>query len=206
MPKYNEVSGLSVAQELHEFIESEALVGLSVSAGQFWDGLSELAHELGPKNRALLSQRADIQKKIDDWHIARRGKAHDAKAYQEFLKEISYLVPEPADFSVTTQNVDPEIASTPGPQLVVPIMNARYALNAANARWGSLYDALYGTDAMGNLPGGGDYDAARGARVIEWAKAYLDQVAPLASGSHADVTGYQVVGDALIPTLADPSQ
>ena len=206
MPKYIQVSGLSVAEELHKFIESEALDGLAVSAAQFWDGLSELAHELGPKNRALLEQRSDIQSKIDAWHIARRGQAHDAAAYQDFLKEIGYLVPEPADFSVTTQNVDPEIASTPGPQLVVPIMNARYALNAANARWGSLYDALYGTDAMGDAPSGAGYDAARGARVIDWAKAYLDQVAPLASGSHADVTAYEVVEDALVPALADPSQ
>ena len=175
MPKYTQVSGLSVAEELHKFIESEALDGLPISAAQFWDGLSELAHELGPKNRALLAQRSDMQGKIDAWHIARRGQAHDAAAYQDFLKEIGYLVPEPADFSVTTQNVDPEIASTHGPQLVVPIMNARYALNAANARWGSLYDALYGTDAMGDLPSGGGYDAARGARVIDWAQAYLDQ-------------------------------
>ena len=206
MPKYIQVSGLSVAQELYDFIESDALDGLTVSASQFWDGLSELAHELGPKNRDLLAQRADIQSKIDEWHIARRGQAHDAEAYQDFLKEIGYLVPEPVDFSVTTQNVDPEIAATPGPQLVVPIMNARYALNAANARWGSLYDALYGTDALGDLPASGGYDAARGARVIDWAKAYLDQVAPLASGSHADVTGYQIVQDALVPALADPSQ
>ena len=206
MPKYIQVSGLSVAQELYDFIESDALDGLTVSAAQFWDGLSELAHELGPKNRDLLAQRADIQGKIDEWHIARRGQAHDAEAYQDFLKEIGYLVPEPVDFSVTTQNVDPEIAATPGPQLVVPIMNARYALNAANARWGSLYDALYGTDALGDLPGSGGYNAARGARVIGWAKAYLDQVAPLASGSHADVTGYQIVQDALVPALADPSQ
>ena len=206
MPKYIQVSGLSVAQELYDFIESDALDGLTVSAAQFWDGLSELAHELGPKNRDLLAQRADIQGKIDEWHIARRGQAHDAEAYQDFLKEIGYLVPEPVDFSVTTQNVDPEIAATPGPQLVVPIMNARYALNAANARWGSLYDALYGTDALGDLPASGGYDAARGARVIDWAKAYLDQVAPLASGSHADVTGYQIVQDALVPALADPSQ
>ena len=206
MPKYIQVSGLSVAQELYDFIESDALDGLTVSAAQFWDGLSELAHELGPKNRDLLAQRSDIQGKIDEWHIARRGQAHDAEAYQDFLKEIGYLVPEPVDFSVTTQNVDPEIAATPGPQLVVPIMNARYALNAANARWGSLYDALYGTDALGDLPGSGGYDAARGARVIDWAKAYLDQVAPLASGSHADVTGYQIVQDALVPALADPSQ
>jgi malate synthase len=206
MPKYIQVSGLSVAQELYDFIEADALDGLTVSADQFWDGLSELAHELGPKNRDLLAQRADIQGKIDEWHIARRGQAHDAEAYQGFLKEIGYLVPEPVDFSVTTQNVDPEIAATPGPQLVVPIMNARYALNAANARWGSLYDALYGTDALGDLPGSGGYDAARGARVIDWAKAYLDQVAPLASGSHADVTRYQIVQDALVPALADPSQ
>ena len=206
MPKYIQVSGLSVAQELYDFIESDALDGLTVSAAQFWDGLSELAHELGPKNRDLLAQRADIQGKIDEWHIARRGQAHDAEDYQDFLKEIGYLVPEPVDFSVTTQNVDPEIAATPGPQLVVPIMNARYALNAANARWGSLYDALYGTDALGDLPASGGYDAARGARVIDWAKAYLDQVAPLASGSHADVTGYQIVQDALVPALADPSQ
>ena len=206
MPKYIQVSGLSVAQELYDFIESDALDGLTVSAAQFWDGLSELAHELGPKNRDLLAQRADIQGKIDEWHIARRGQAHDAEAYQDFLKEIGYLVPEPVDFSVTTQNVDLEIAATPGPQLVVPIMNARYALNAANARWGSLYDALYGTDALGDLPASGGYDAARGARVIDWAKAYLDQVAPLASGSHADVTGYQIVQDALVPALADPSQ
>ena len=206
MPKYIQVSGLSVAQELYDFIESDALDGLTVSAAQFWDGLSELAHELGPKNRDLLAQRADIQGKIDEWHIARRGQAHDAEAYQGFLKEIGYLVPEPVDFSVTTQNVDPEIAATPGPQLVVPIMNARYALNAANARWGSLYDALYGKDALGDLPGSGGYDAARGARVIDWAKAYLDQVAPLASGSHADVTRYQIVQDALVPALADPSQ
>jgi malate synthase len=206
MPKYIQISGLSVAQELYDFIESDALDGLTVSAAQFWDGLSELAHELGPKNRDLLAQRADIQGKIDEWHIARRGQAHDAEAYQDFLKEIGYLVLEPVDFSVTTQNVDPEIATTPGPQLVVPIMNARYALNAANARWGSLYDALYGTDALGDLPGSGGYDAARGARVIDWAKAYLDQVAPLASGSHADVTGYQIVQDALVPALADPSQ
>ena len=206
MPKYIQVSGLSVAQELYDFIESDALDGLTVSAAQFWDGLSELAHELGPKNRDILAQRSDIQRKIDEWHIARRGQAHDAEAYQDFLKEIGYLVPEPVDFSVTTQNVDPEIAATPGPQLVVPIMNARYALNAANARWGSLYDALYGTDALGDLPASGGYDAARGARVIDWAKAYLDQVAPLASGSHADVTGYQIVQDALVPALADPSQ
>ena len=200
------IAGLSVAQELFDFIENHALSGLDVSSDQFWTGLAQMAHELGPKNRALLAHRDDIQEQIDSWHIALRGKEHDAVAYQEFLTAIGYLVPEPADFAITTENLDPEIASIPGPQLVVPIMNARYALNAANARWGSLYDALYGTDAMGDLPQGRGYDAARGARVIEWAKAYLDKVAPLAQGSHADLTGYHVDGDALVPALADVGQ
>jgi malate synthase len=200
------ISGLSVAQELFDFIENHALGGLDVSSDHFWTGLAQMAHELGPKNRALLAHRDDIQEQLDSWHIALRGKEHDADAYQEFLTAIGYLVAEPADFAISTQDVDPEIASIPGPQLVVPIMNARYALNAANARWGSLYDALYGTDAMGDLPQGRGYDAARGVRVIEWAKAYLDQVAPLAQGSHADVAGYQVVEDALVPALADAGQ
>ena len=200
------ISGLSVAQELFDFIENHALGGLDVSSDHFWTGLAQMAHELGPKNRALLAHRDDIQEQIDSWHIALRGKEHDADAYQEFLTAIGYLVAEPADFAISTQDVDPEIASIPGPQLVVPIMNARYALNAANARWGSLYDALYGTDAMGDLPRSHGYDAARGGRVIEWAKAYLDQVVPLTQGSHADVVGYQVVEDALVPALADAGQ
>ena len=200
------ISGLSVAQELFDFIENHALGGLDVSSDHFWTGLAQMAHELGPKNRALLAHRDDIQEQIDSWHIALRGKEQDADAYQEFLTAIGYLVAEPDDFTISTQDVDPEIASIPGPQLVVPIMNARYALNAANARWGSLYDALYGTDAMGDLPQSRGYDAARGARVIEWAKAYLDQVVPLAQSSHADVAGYQVVEDALVPALADAGQ
>ena len=206
MPQHIKISGLSVDQELFDFIENNALSGLNVTSDQFWSGLAEMAHELGPKNRALLAHREDIQEKIDNWHITFRGQDHDAQAYQEFLTEIGYLVPEPSEFIITTQNVDPEIASIPGPQLVVPIMNARYALNAANARWGSLYDALYGTNAIGDLPHGLGYDVARGARVIEWAKAYLDQAVPLLQGSHADVVGYKVVGDALVPALADVGQ
>ena len=206
MSQRTEIYGLSVAKELFDFIENHALSGLTVTSDQFWSGLADMVHHLGPKNRALLSHREDLQKKIDSWHITLRGKDHDAAAYQKFLTEIGYLVPEPADFVISTQNVDPEIALIPGPQLVVPIMNARYALNAANARWGSLYDALYGTNAMGDLPQGRGYDAARGARVIGWAKAYLDRAAPLVNGSHADVTSYEVVGDKLLPALADSGQ
>ena len=206
MSQRTEIYGLSVAKELFDFIENHALSGLTVTSDQFWSGLADMVHDLGPKNRALLLHREDLQKKIDSWHITLRGKDHDAAAYQKFLTEIGYLVPEPADFVISTQNVDPEIALIPGPQLVVPIMNARYALNAANARWGSLYDALYGTNAMGDLPQGRGYDAARGARVIGWAKAYLDRAAPLVNGSHADVTSYKVVGDKLLPALADSGQ
>jgi malate synthase len=193
--------GLQVAPALHAMIETEALPGTGVSSDRFWQGLSSLVHELGPKNRALLARRDELQASIDAWHRARQGKPLDAAEYTKFLTEIGYLQPEGPDFSADTQGVDPEIASIPGPQLVVPVMNARYALNAANARWGSLYDALYGTDAMGDAPEAGGYDPVRGARVIAWAKSFLDEVAPLASGSHAQVTGYAVVSGALVATL-----
>ncbi len=201
-----EKHGLQVAEELVNFIEAKALPGTGVAADDFWSGLSALAHELGPKNRELLGKREDIQQKLDAWHIARRGKAHDADAYKAFLQEIGYLVPEGADFSIETTNVDPEIASLPGPQLVVPITNARFALNAANARWGSLYDALYGTDAMGDLPAAGGYDAQRGARVIAWGRDFLDRTVPLADGSWADVSGLSVGDGVLLPALKDATQ
>jgi len=207
-----EAFGLKVARPLHEMIEREALPGTGIAPDTFWKGLSALVHELGPRNRELLATRDAIQAKLDGWHQARRGQPHDSTAYTAFLREIGYLVPEGPDFSIDTTGVDPEIASLPGPQLVVPVMNARYALNAANARWGSLYDALYGTDAMGDAPAPGGYDAARGARVIAWAKAFLDEAAPLANGSHASVSAYRVAGGALqasTPTgttgLADPT-
>ena len=199
-------NGLQVDQQLVDFIENQALKGLDVSADAFWTGFSELVHGMGPKNRALLQKRSDIQGQIDAWHTARQGQEHDAEAYTAFLREIGYLVPEGAPFQIDTAGVDVEIDATPGPQLVVPITNARFALNAANARWGSLYDAFYGTDALGDLPAGGGYDAARGARVVAKAKAFLDDVAPLASGSHADATGYRVEGGALVPALGDPAQ
>ncbi len=199
-------SGLQVDRVLVDFIETRALPGTGVSPAQFWDGLARLVNDLGPQNRDLLAKRADIQARIDGWHGARKGLSHDPAAYQEFLREIGYLVEEGPDFQIETANVDPEIALTPGPQLVVPITNARFALNAANARWGSLYDALYGTDAMGDLPSGGGYDRARGDRVIAWAKAFLDDAVPLAFGSWADVSGLSVQDGALMPTLADPTQ
>lgn len=204
-----EKHGLQVDAALATFIETDALPNTGVTADQFWEGLSALVHDLGPKNRDLLKKRKDLKAKIDGWHIERRGQDHDAAEYKAFLQEIGYLVPKGADFKIQTTNVDPEIAMVPGPQLVVPIMNARYALNAANARWGSLYDALYGTDAMGSTAPAGGYSADRGAQVIAWAKTYLDETFPLTTGSHADVAGYAVVNGAVLAdgvALADPAQ
>ena len=200
------VAGMSVAKELFDFIELQVLPGLSVTSDQFWSGLSKLTHELGPKNRALLAERETMQAKIDQWHINNRGEKHDPVKYRAFLTEIDYILAEPDEFEISTKNVDPEIASIPGPQLVVPIMNARYALNAANARWGSLYDAMYGTNAMGDLPLSAVYNAARGKRVIAWTKDYLDRVVPLAHGSHAKVDRYKIINDELAPALAYPEQ
>ncbi|MDH5176503.1 MAG: malate synthase G [Gammaproteobacteria bacterium] len=198
MTDHVEKFGLKVARPLHDFIEQEALAAAGVSSAVFWRGLSELVHEFGPRNRALLARRDELQAQIDAWHRVRRGQPIDPAQYRAFLQDIGYLVPEGPDFQIDTANVDPEIANMPGPQLVVPVMNARYALNAANARWGSLYDALYGTDAMGDLPPPGPYDPRRGARVIAWAKRFLDSIAPLASGSHIDATGYAVVDGQLV--------
>ena len=205
--------GLQVAAELAGFIEARALPGTGVAADAFWAGLARMVTELGPKNRAFLATREQIQGQIDAWHLAHKGQPHDAAEYEAFLREIGYLLPEGEDFAIDTTGVDPEIAQVPGPQLVVPITNARFALNAANARWGSLYDALYGTDALGDLPAGGGYDSARGGRVIAWAKAHLDKALPLDGASWADVTGIdQDSGGAILASpqgpvrLADPAQ
>ena len=183
---------LKIAVELVDFIEKEALPGLDITADAFWAGLADLVQTCGPQNRALLAARSTMQEQIDAWHIARRGQLHDAAAYEAFLRDIGYLVSEGPDFTIETANVDPEIAQISGPQLVVPIMNARFALNAANARWGSLYDALYGTDALGDLPPPGGYNAARGARVIAWGRNFLDSAVPLSSGSWADIAALSV--------------
>lgn len=204
-----EIDGLKIAPELADFVENQALPGTGVSADTFWGGLAKLVHELGPKNRALLAVREKIQSQVDEWHIKDRGQPHDSAAYQDFLRDIGYLVPEGEEFQIDTQNVDPEIASVAGPQLVVPVMNARFALNAANARWGSFYDALYGTDALGDLPSAGGYDAARGARMIAKGRAFLDAAVPLADASWSDIMSLSVAGGQLRAGdagLADPSQ
>ncbi|MCA1298426.1 malate synthase G [Stappia indica] len=207
-----EIAGLKVAQNLYRFVNEEALPGTGVDAERFWSGLAGLVEEFAPRNRELLAIRDDMQSRIDAWHRANPGPV-DAPTYKAFLTEIGYLVPEGADFSVTTANVDPEIAELAGPQLVVPITNARYALNAANARWGSLYDALYGTDAMGSLPQAGGYDPARGAEVIAFARTLLNERVPL-TGDWTAASGLRVEEGALrvengtggAMTLADPAQ
>ncbi|WP_313003197.1 malate synthase G [Brevundimonas sp.] len=193
---------LSVAAELDAFVCDEAAPGTGVTPDAFWAGLEGLLAAYGPKNRALLARRDDLQAKLDDWHRAHPGQP-DPEAYQAFLREIGYIEPERTDVRAETANVDPEIAAMAGPQLVVPLTNARYLLNAANARWGSLYDALYGTDALGEAPKGGGYDAERGGRVIARARALLDQAAPLAEGGHAEAVEYRVEGGRLIVALSD---
>ncbi|CAM3736144.1 malate synthase G [Roseateles saccharophilus] len=196
---------LQVDADLARFIDAEVLPGTGVAADTFWAGFSQLAHELTPMNRALLAERDRLQAEIDAWHEAHPGTIADMPAYKAFLTRIGYLVEPPAQVQVSTANVDAELACQAGPQLVVPILNARYALNAANARWGSLYDALYGTDAIPETDGAtraGAYNPVRGAKVIAFARQVLDQAAPLAAGSHADAIGYRVEAGRLVVTLA----
>ena len=183
---------LSVERSLVDFIENLALPGTGISEDNFWHGLSSLVEQLTPENRALLIKREELQSKIDSWHKARRNMPHDHEAYKIYLKEIGYLVEEKENFSVKTENVDPEISTIAGPQLVVPSTNARYALNAANARWGSLYDCLYGTDAMGVFDPAEGYDRGRGARVVARSRVFLDEAFPIIGASHADVKRYYV--------------
>ncbi|SHJ96152.1 malate synthase [Aureimonas altamirensis DSM 21988] len=204
MSSYVTVAGLQVDSELKDFIEKEALPGTGVDADRLWQGLAGLLGDLAPRNRELLAIRDDMQARVDEWCASHKGGAVDGAAYEAFLREIGYIVPEGEAFSVETANVDPEIASVAGPQLVVPVMNARYALNAANARWGSLYDALYGTDAIaeeGGAERGSGYNPVRGEKVIAWARAFLDGSVPLADASWTDARGFSIDDGALTVRL-----
>ncbi|MEF3049253.1 malate synthase G [Pseudotabrizicola sp. L79] len=203
------INGLGVDARLKAFVDQEALPGTGITPEAFWAGFAQILTDLTPKNRALLAKRDKLQAQIDAWHIANRGKPHDHEAYKAFLAEIGYLVPEGGAFEIETADTDPEIATVAGPQLVVPITNARYALNAANARWGNLYDGLYGTDAMGSAPPKGAYDRGRGARVVARARVFLDEAFPLDGTSHADVRRYHISKGQLLADdlpLKDPAK
>jgi malate synthase len=202
------ISGIEVDPRLRTFVEEEALPGTGIEPAAFWFGFSSLLRELTPENKRLLRRREDLQARIDERNAGLGGRPGDSAEEEEFLRDIGYLVDPPAPFEIGTVNVDPEIALVAGPQLVVPVSNARYAINAANARWGSLYDALYGTDVLGDRPAAGGYDAERGGRVVAWGRAFLDELAPLTGGSHADVTRYGIEEGRLLTdcgTLRDPS-
>ncbi len=202
------VHGLQVATSLFRFVEDKVLPGTGVDSSAFWKGFDAIVADLAPRNIALLAERDRLQTELDTWHKANPGPIQNMVAYRSFLEKIGYLVPQPAEVKATTANVDDELATQAGPQLVVPILNARYALNAANARWGSLYDALYGTDAIPETDGaekGKGYNPVRGAKVIAFARQVLDDTAPLATGSHKDSTGYKVEGGQLVVTLANGS-
>lgn len=204
MTQMNPRGGLQVAANLDQFVETEALPGTGIDSAAFWSGFDALVHELAPKNRALLAERDRLQTELDNWHRANPGPVRNLRAYRAFLEGIGYIVPAPAGVKATTANVDTEIAEQAGPQLVVPLSNQRYALNAANARWGSLYDALYGTDAIPDTNGAErqkSFNPVRGAAVIAYARKFLDEAAPLANGSHADATRYSVQNGKLVVAL-----
>ena len=209
MTEYINHGSLKVSKELDDLINKKVCIGIDLEPENFWASFEKVIEEFTPRNRALLDKREDLQKKIDDWHLANKGKPIDKAEYKSFLKEIGYLLEEPEDFSIETKNVDPEIASIAGPQLVVPVMNARFALNAANARWGSLYDALYGTDMISEEDGAekaGAYNPKRGAKVIEFSKKFLDENIPLSQGSYKDITAFQILDGKLQITLSDQTQ
>ena len=199
---------LQVSHELDSFLQNEVLPGIDVEADSFWSAFEKILQEFGGRNKALLDKRKEIQKQIDEWHISRKGEPHNQDEYIEFLKKIDYLIDEGEDFEITTTNVDSEIREVAGAQLVVPVMNARFSLNAANARWGSLYDALYGTDMIseeGGAERSGPYNPARGDKVIEFSKDFLDESVPLQSGNYKDVTGFKVENGDLVIAFSDQS-
>lgn len=199
-------NSLQVSKDLKDFLENEVLVGLDMSSDHFWSSFENIVNEFGPRNKMLLEKREEIQSLIDAWHIERRGSEHNHEEYKLFLESIGYIAPRSGDFSITTENVDPEIKTIAGPQLVVPVMNARFALNAANARWGSLYDALYGTDVISDEDGAkreGGYNPVRGDKVIAFAKNFLDETIPLEEGSYANVTSFEFADGVLTAILLE---
>ena len=209
MSESKTIGGLTISNELEEFVRNEVLEGLDIEANNFWASLESILDEFGPRNIELLEKRETIQSQLDAWHIERKGKEHDKESYKEFLKSIGYLVEEGPDFEITTENVDPEIKEIAGAQLVVPVMNARFSLNAANARWGSLYDALYGTDVIseeGGAEKAGGYNPIRGDKVIEFSKTFLNEMAPLSNGTYQEVTAFRINSGALEVTLSDQSK
>jgi len=209
MTERNRYGDLHVAKELDDLLVNEILPGLNVTQDEFWVGFNKIVEELSPKNKSLIALRENLQKEIDKWHLNRKGQKHNHEEYKSFLKEIGYWVEEVNDFQITTSNVDPEISEIAGPQLVVPVMNARFSLNAANARWGSLYDALYGTDMISEEEGaerGGAYNPVRGNKVIEFSKDFLNQTIPLSKGSYQDITSFQITDGLLEITLSNQSK
>ena len=208
MSERTRYGNLQVSQELDNFLRNEVVPGIDVDPKEFWQSFEKILDEFGPRNRELLKKRTEIQKKIDEWHIERQGSDHNQQEYVSFLKEIGYLVDEGEDFKITTDNVDEEIKTVAGAQLVVPVMNARFSLNAANARWGSLYDALYGTDMIseeGGAERSGPYNPVRGDQVIKFAKNFLDESASLSDGSYSEVTGFKVDNGKLVVNMSDQS-
>ena len=204
-----QVGGLSVASELWTLVNDEIIPGTGIEVDAFWQSFEDIITSLTPRNRELLAIREEIQQRIDSWHRERAGQPHDHIAYKQFLSDIGYLVPTGEPFSITTEIVDPEIATIAGPQLVVPITNARYSLNAANARWGSLYDALYGNDVISEADGadsGPGYNPVRGAKVIAYGRGFLDAHCPLAGASHVDARAYRIEGGSLVVTTGADSQ
>ncbi|MEL1224024.1 MAG: malate synthase G, partial [Candidatus Neomarinimicrobiota bacterium] len=198
--------GLNISSNLKQFLENEVLPGLGINADSYWQAFEQIIDEFSPRNKKLLNMREEIQEKIDNWHIERKGSEHNHEEYKKFLEEIGYIVPRSSKFSITTDNVDPEIKTIAGPQLVVPVMNARFALNAANARWGSLYDALYGTDVIDEEDGAtreGGYNPIRGDKVISFAKNFLDETIPLEEGSYQDVLGFDFANNEILAILSN---
>ena len=198
--------GLSIDSGLFALINDQALPNIGIDPDAFWSGFSGLISELTPKNRALLARREELETLINEWHTERRGTPHDPKSYRAFLYDIGYLAPEGPDFGVSTEGIDPEITTIPGPQLVVPVNNARYAINATNARWGSLYDALYGTDVISDEDGAltsGQYSEARGRRVVAFANRFLDETVPFDGAAYGDITGFVVEDQILKATCSN---